>query len=143
MVSLSVLALGLCAITPARADRVACPPPQGLRVQSVRALEVRAPTEDRDVAIARVSEGMSGFHARIERCLQDRGEQLGGGRLRARVRYERSELPTRARVVENGLGAAAGACISEVIPSLLVRPAPRGDLTIEITIASGWQHSPW
>lgn len=118
----------------------------GLDVRRVRALDVSAPAIDRDAAIAAVEQSMSGFRARIEACIASRDprsrEGRPGGTVRARVRYERSELPTRHSVVESSLGASARACVAEVLPSLLIRPAPRGELTIEITLGRGWAR-PW
>lgn len=130
------LAIALGPTAPARADLAPPPFRSSLTVLDVRALEVFAPIEDRDAAIAQVRAGIGSFHARIERCLSDRGAPLGRGRIRARLRYQRSEQPTRTRVVENQLGPAVAACVSEVLPSLVVRPAPRGELTIELTLAA-------
>lgn len=137
------LALALAAAAPTRAD-VALPPPvaSSLEVRHVRAVDVRAPREDRDRAIRDVRATLYGFRARIDRCLADRGARLGGGRLRARVRWSRSELPERTEVVENQLGAAAAACVAEVLPSLLLRPAPRGDLTLELVLGASYVR-PW
>ncbi|MDQ3037720.1 MAG: hypothetical protein M3Y87_35330 [Myxococcota bacterium] len=139
LLTTSIALAAVASAPPARADVVALPR-QTLVVRAVRAIEVSAPSADRDLVIARVRAGMRSFSARITRCLLDRGAPLDSdyGRLRARLRYDRSELPTRARIVENTLGAAAAACIDEVLPSLLVRPAPRGALTIEFTLAPDW-----
>jgi hypothetical protein len=133
-VLLACVALVLGMLAPAaRADLAPYRVRTRLTVRSVTAVEVSAPVEDRDAALARVHEGLSAFLPRIERCIGDHGAGLGSGRVRARLRYERSELPTRARIVENQLDAAIGACVREILPSLVVRPAPRGELTIEVT----------
>jgi hypothetical protein len=141
LVALALLAAApLAPAAPAAAD-VYVPPPRvrlALRVQSVRALEVRAPSIDRDRALRELGDQARAFLPRLERCMQDHGVAASGerqGLVRARLRYERAEGPARAEVVESTLGAAARACVDEILPSLRLRPPPRGELTVELVFA--------
>ncbi|AKF07532.1 hypothetical protein DB32_004681 [Sandaracinus amylolyticus] len=131
-----MLALALALVSLARAD---VPPPRpwyALVVREVRVVEAHAPTEDRDRAVLDVHRAMAGFVERVERCARDHGAGAEQGIVRARVRFDRSELPTRTSVVESTLGSAHRACVAEVLPSLAMRPAPRGDVTLDVVIAS-------
>lgn len=145
----TVLALSLClalfavtalAVT-ARAD--VAPPRRwiSLVVQSVSAPRGDVPAEDRHRAVEQVGAVMRGFLGRIERCIRDQdsswrfGPPDVRGRVRARLVYSRAELPTRTTVLQSSLGRAARSCVAEVLPSVPVRPAVRGDVTIEAVIA--------
>ncbi|UJR79887.1 hypothetical protein [Sandaracinus amylolyticus] len=139
---LAGLAALLALASLAHAD-VAPPRPRDvLVVREVRVVEAHAPTEDRDRAIIDVHRAMTGFLPRVERCVRDHGGPRSQGIVRARVRYDRSELPTRTSVVETTLESGYRACVAEVLPSLAMRPAPRGDVTLDIVIASE-RHFAW
>ena len=137
-----VLALSMIFLVgSARADVA---PPRSwleLSVQSVSATRGEAPAEDRHRAVEQVGGVMRGFLGRIDRCIRDQdsswrfGPPGGSGRVRARLHYARAELPARTSVLHSTLGAAARRCVAEVLPSVPVRPAIRGELTIEVVLA--------
>lgn len=143
--ALSAAAIALALVSLARADvYVPHPGRLGLHLGDVRIVEASAPREDRDAAIQMVHAAIASQTARIDRCVADHGG-LGRahGRVRARVRWDRTELPVRARIVESSAGPAARACLDEILPSLLLRPAPRGAITLDVTMIAGFQSGPF
>ena len=147
--------LALCSLVLAATARADIAPPRwwvSLAVQSVRAVGGEVPREDRSRAVEQVGAELQGFVDRVERCIRDHDPawRIGGpgtrGVVRARLHYARAELPTRTSVVDASLGRPAGTCVAEVLPSIAVRPAIRGELTIEVVLTSrrvsGWGTPP-
>jgi hypothetical protein len=135
---LATLLLSLASL--ARAD-VSPPVRRMLVVADVHAVDrdSDAPREERGRAASDVRRGLEGFLSRIGRCVRDHG-RFSDGRVRARIEFDRSALPTRSRIVDGRGAPALRACVAEVLPSIALREPPHGRITIDASVAAidGW-----